>query len=52
MNENFRSEEGAFLVGYIAAKTTKTGNIGFLGGIEGEVINAFRYGYESELICE
>ncbi|AYE36257.1 BMP family ABC transporter substrate-binding protein [Borrelia turcica IST7] len=47
VNVNFRSEEGAFLVGYIAAKTTKTGNIGFLGGIEGEVINAFRYGYEA-----
>ncbi|AYE36256.1 BMP family ABC transporter substrate-binding protein [Borrelia turcica IST7] len=43
----FKVEEGAFLVGYIAAKTTKTGNIGFLGGIEGEVINAFRYGYEA-----
>ena len=32
----FKVEEGAFLVGYIAAKTTKTGNIGFLGGIEGK----------------
>ncbi|UER67561.1 BMP family protein [Borrelia sp. BU AG58] len=44
---NFRSEEGAFLVGYIAAKTSRTGRIGFLGGIEGEVINSFRFGYEA-----
>ena len=32
----FRTEEAAFLVGYIAAKTSKTGKIGFLGGIEGQ----------------
>ncbi|WKC57941.1 BMP family protein [Borrelia sp. P9F1] len=47
MNVSFRPEEGAFLVGYIAAKTTKTGKIGFLGGIEGEVINSFRFGYDA-----
>ncbi|AWG42764.1 BMP family ABC transporter substrate-binding protein [Candidatus Borreliella tachyglossi] len=47
VNVNFRSEEGAFLAGYIAAKTSKTGKIGFLGGIEGVVINSFRYGYEA-----
>ncbi|UGQ16066.1 BMP family protein [Borrelia sp. RT5S] len=43
----FRTEEGAFLVGYIAAKTTKTGKIGFLGGIEGAIVNSFRFGYEA-----
>ncbi|UGQ17180.1 BMP family protein [Borrelia sp. RT1S] len=47
MNVSFRSEEGAFLVGYIAAKASQTGKIGFLGGIEGEVINSFRFGYEA-----
>ncbi|WP_024655426.1 BMP family lipoprotein [Borrelia hispanica] len=47
VNINFRSEEGAFLVGYLAAKISKTGKIGFLGGIEGVVLNAFRYGYEA-----
>ncbi|WP_024653888.1 BMP family lipoprotein [Borrelia persica] len=44
---NFRSEEGAFLVGYLAAKISKTGKIGFLGGIEGVVLDAFKYGYEA-----
>ncbi|WKC90768.1 nucleoside ABC transporter substrate-binding protein BmpA [Borreliella carolinensis] len=43
----FRAQEGAFLTGYIAAKVSKTGKIGFLGGIEGEIVNAFRYGYEA-----
>ncbi|WKC85304.1 nucleoside ABC transporter substrate-binding protein BmpA [Borreliella lusitaniae] len=43
----FRSQEGAFLTGYIAAKVSKTGKIGFLGGIEGEIVDAFRYGYEA-----
>ncbi|AHH09550.1 BMP family lipoprotein [Borrelia parkeri] len=47
VNVKFRSEEGAFLVGYLAAKASKTGKIGFIGGIEGVVINAFRYGYEA-----
>ncbi|WKC89902.1 nucleoside ABC transporter substrate-binding protein BmpA [Borreliella finlandensis] len=43
----FRAQEGAFLTGYIAAKLSKTGKIGFLGGIEGEIVDAFRYGYEA-----
>ncbi|WNY64020.1 nucleoside ABC transporter substrate-binding protein BmpA [Borreliella americana] len=43
----FRAQEGAFLTGYIAAKLSKTGKIGFLGGIESEIVNAFRYGYEA-----
>ncbi|WP_025406472.1 BMP family lipoprotein [Borrelia hermsii] len=47
VNVNFRSEEGSFLAGYLAAKMSKTGKIGFLGGIEGVVLNAFRYGYEA-----
>lgn len=43
----FRNEEGAFLVGYIAAKISKTGKIGFLGGVDNVIVNAFRYGYEA-----
>ncbi|WPM05932.1 nucleoside ABC transporter substrate-binding protein BmpA [Borreliella sinica] len=43
----FRAQEGAFLTGYIAAKVSKTGKIGFLGGMEGEIVDAFRYGYEA-----
>ncbi|WP_445436398.1 BMP family ABC transporter substrate-binding protein [Candidatus Borreliella tachyglossi] len=43
----FRAEEGAFLVGFIAARVSKTGKLGFVGGIKGEVIDSFRYGYEA-----
>ncbi|WP_421622775.1 BMP family protein [Borrelia sp. MN22-0132] len=44
---SFKVEEASFLAGYLAAKASKTGKIGFLGGMEGVVINAFRYGYEA-----
>ncbi len=43
----FRAEEPSFLVGFIAARTTKTGKIGFVGGMEGENIAAFQYGYQA-----
>ncbi len=43
----FRAQEPSFLVGYIAAKTTKTGKVGFVGGIEGDVISQFEYGYKA-----
>ena len=43
----FRAEESAFLVGYIAGKTTKTGKIGFVGGIKGIVIDQFEYGFRA-----
>ena len=43
----FRSEETAFLAGYIAGKTTKTDKVGFVGGIEGNIIRQFEYGYRA-----
>ncbi|WKC85303.1 nucleoside ABC transporter substrate-binding protein BmpB [Borreliella lusitaniae] len=43
----FRIEQGAFLAGYIAAKKSVSGKIGFIGGVKGDVIDAFRYGYEA-----
>lgn len=43
----FRAEESAFLVGYAAGKTTKTGKVGFVGGIPGVVIDQFEYGYRA-----
>lgn len=43
----FRSEESSFLVGYIAALTTKTNVVGFVGGIKGMVIDQFEYGYRA-----
>jgi len=41
----FKAEEGSFLVGVIAAKTTKTGKVGFVGGMDIPLISAFGCGY-------
>src|SRR6185437_9969157 len=41
----FKAEEGSFLVGVIAAKTTKTGKVGFVGGMAIPLISAFGCGY-------
>lgn len=42
----FRDEEGAFLVGMLAAESTKTGIIGFIGGMDVPLIRNFASGYE------
>lgn len=42
---SFKEHEGGFLAGYIAAKTTKTGIIGFLGGSESEISNKYKTGF-------
>lgn len=44
---NFKAEEGSFLVGYIAAKTSKSKTVGFVGGVDSPLINAFQFGYEA-----
>jgi basic membrane protein A and related proteins len=41
----FREHEGSFLVGMIAARTTKTGKIGFVGGMDIPLIHKFETGY-------
>ncbi len=41
----FREEEGSFMVGYLAAMKSTTGNIGFVGGIDIPVIQRFEAGY-------
>ncbi len=43
----FRGEEPSFLVGFIAGSVTKNGKVGFVGGIESDVVNQFRYGFEA-----
>lgn len=43
----FKSQETAFLVGYVAGKTTKTNCVGFVGGISGAIIDQFEYGYKA-----
>src|SRR3989442_11575488 len=42
----FKEHEGSYLVGMLAAKTTKTGTIGFLGGMDIGLIHRFKGGYE------
>lgn len=42
----FREHEGSYLVGMIAAKTSKTGTIGFIGGMDIGLIHRFATGYE------
>jgi basic membrane protein A len=41
----FREEEGCFLAGYLAAKMSKTGAIGFVGGVVSDLITKFEVGY-------
>jgi basic membrane protein A len=41
----FREEEGSFLVGAIAALKSKTGKIGFVGGMKIPLIKKFEAGY-------
>jgi basic membrane protein A len=42
----FKEHEGSYLVGLLAAKTSKTGTIGFLGGMDIGLIHRFEKGYE------
>lgn len=42
----FKEHEGSYLVGMIAAHTTKTGVIGFVGGMDVPLIHKFEVGYE------
>lgn len=43
----FKEEEGSFLVGAIAGLTTKTGVVGFVGGMESPLIKKFEKSYEA-----
>ena len=42
---SFKSEESSFVVGYIAARMSQTGKVGYVGPIESEVNQAFLNGY-------
>src|SRR3989475_10587693 len=42
----FKEHEGSYLVGMIAARTTKSGIIGFVGGMDIGLIHRFETGYE------
>ena len=43
----FKQNEGSFLAGYIAAKLSKTGKVGAVGGQDSDTINDFIVGYEA-----
>lgn len=43
----FREEEGSFLMGIIAAKTTTTKKVGFVGGMTSDVIAHFDAGFQA-----
>jgi basic membrane protein A len=42
----FKEHEGSYLVGVIAARTSKTGTLGFIGGMDIGLIHRFATGYE------
>jgi basic membrane protein A and related proteins len=42
----FKEHEGSYLVGVLAAMTSKTGTLGFLGGMDIPLIHRFLRGYE------
>jgi basic membrane protein A len=42
----FKEHEGSYLVGMIAARASKTGVLGFLGGMDIGLIHRFKTGYE------
>ena len=42
----FKEQEGSFLVGMMAAMASKTGKVGFVGGMDIPLIRKFQCGYE------
>jgi basic membrane protein A len=42
----FKEHEGAFLAGLLAAQTSKTGKVGFIGGMDIPLIRRFQCAYE------
>lgn len=43
----FKENEGSFLAGVVAGMTTKTNKIGFIGGMESDVIERFEAGFSA-----
>lgn len=43
----FRDEQSSFLAGYVAGRTTESNKLGFIGGMEGEVISKFENGFKA-----
>lgn len=47
MNLTFAANESSFLVGAAAALKTKANHVGFIGGVETDLIKSFEVGYEA-----
>ena len=41
----FNAQESAYLSGLVAGKTTKTDNVGFIGGMQLPTVDTFKYGF-------
>jgi len=48
---SFKEEEGSYLVGMAAAMASKTGTVGFVGGMDIPLIRAFQCGYEQGVMA-
>ena len=46
----FEDNVSSYLTGLIAGKMTKTGKVGFIGGIESEVLSKFEYGFKAGVL--
>ena len=46
-NLTFAEEQGSFLVGAAAGLKTKTGNVGFIGGVDVPLIHKFEAGFKA-----
>lgn len=43
----FKEQEGSFLAGVVAAHTTKSNKVGFVGGMESDLIKKFEVGFKA-----
>lgn len=48
---NFKEQQGSFLVGVIAGLQTKTNKVGFIGGVESELIKKFEIGFKAGVLA-
>ncbi|MCC6277159.1 MAG: BMP family ABC transporter substrate-binding protein [Oligoflexia bacterium] len=46
----FSEHEGSYLVGYIAGSKTETGTVGFIGGMDVDLIKRFELGYREGVL--
>ncbi|OEH94149.1 BMP family lipoprotein [Bacillus solimangrovi] len=46
-NITFKEHQGSFLVGVVAGLQTETNKVGFVGGVEGELIKKFENGFKA-----